>query len=63
MASSSAVTLDDLAARPSPIDDHLFFPAVEKESPSEREASPVEVPRHVLKDRLYIGNLHPSVDE
>ncbi|KIM43619.1 hypothetical protein M413DRAFT_9613 [Hebeloma cylindrosporum] len=63
MASSSALTLDDLAARNSPIDDHLFIPTIEKESQSEREASPIEVPRHVLKDRLYIGNLHPSVDE
>jgi hypothetical protein len=67
MASSSGVTLDDLApptAGQSPVDDHLFYPTIEeKESQSEREASPVEPTRQVLKDRLYIGNLHPSVDE
>jgi len=67
MASSSRVTLDDLAPptpRHPPIDNHLFYPTVEeKESQNEREASPFEPTRQVLKDRLYIGNLHPSVDE
>ncbi|KAF8958416.1 hypothetical protein BDZ97DRAFT_1842014 [Flammula alnicola] len=73
MASSSAVTLDDLAPphstnldatnTPTP-DDHLFFPTIDdKEPATERGGSPVEQPRQVLKDRLYIGNLHPSVDE
>ena len=64
MASSSAVTLDDLAPSPAStntpriLDDHLFYPdavAIDEPSPPDQ--------RPLLKDRLYVGNLHPSVDE
>jgi len=58
MASSSAVALDDLrvaSRHPTLVDDHLFFLTIEKESQSGREASPAEVTRDVLNDRLYIG--------
>ncbi|KAF8908071.1 hypothetical protein CPB84DRAFT_1674389 [Gymnopilus junonius] len=66
MASTSAVTLDDLASSTSPtLDSHLFFPPPDVKDPvEERSKSPVELQsRQLLKDRLYIGNLHPTVDE
>lgn len=78
MASSSALTLDDLEipstsslsaakvqTQTHTVDDHLFYPSVEdKDLVLERSKSPVEEqPRQILKDRLYVGNLHPTVDE
>jgi len=69
MASSSALTLDDLenTTAPNPTENtHLSYPVLGESEPiskensdstSEREARPL------LTDRLYIGNLHPSVDE
>ena len=47
---------------PSPsLNEHLSFPSIE---PPE-QSSPInhQQSRQVLKDRLYIGNLHPTVDE
>jgi hypothetical protein len=45
---------------PSPSqNEHLSFPALPAEQPSVLP----QLSRQVLKDRLYIGNLHPSVDE
>lgn len=66
MASTSAVTLDDLASSaPIILDNPLFYPTPDdKDLVRERSKSPVEQQsRQVLKDRLYIGNLHPTVDE
>jgi RNA recognition motif-containing protein len=37
---------------------HLSYPA-----PSTRPPTPTPEPRQLLKDRLYVGNLHPTVDE
>ncbi|KDR70273.1 hypothetical protein GALMADRAFT_76553 [Galerina marginata CBS 339.88] len=66
MASSSAVTLDDLASSASAtpvLGGPLFYPKPDG-IVKERSKSPNEqLPRQLLKDRLYIGNLHPTVDE
>ncbi|KAF9472452.1 hypothetical protein BDN70DRAFT_818626, partial [Pholiota conissans] len=64
MASSSTITLDDLAPPHSP-DSHLFYPTQDDSAPSAELDMPSlsEQQRPLLKDRLYVGNLHPSVDE
>jgi hypothetical protein len=49
IASSSSLTY------PNP----LSYPEPDSSTPSTSSSAP----RHVLKDRLYVGNLHPSVDE
>jgi RNA recognition motif-containing protein len=72
MASTSATTLDDLIPSPTskdvvplpPRDDHLFYPSLDDDETAGRDTPPVETrSRQMLTDRLYIGNLHPSVDE
>ncbi|PPQ67689.1 hypothetical protein CVT26_007416 [Gymnopilus dilepis] len=66
MASTSAVTLDDLASSTSPsLDGHLFYPSTDNnDAVPESSKAPVDHPsRQVLRDRLYVGNLHPTVDE
>ena len=66
MATSSSITLDDLEHLE--VDNHtleqthLSYPKPTALPPPERP-EPVEQPRRLLTDRLYIGNLHPSVDE
>ena len=63
-SSSSAVTLDDLEPRSTQttiLDDHLHFPAISDLSDS--HANTDNQPRQILRDRLYVGSLHPSVDE
>ncbi|KAG6868102.1 hypothetical protein C0993_007512 [Termitomyces sp. T159_Od127] len=40
--------------------EHLSYPPALEESPAESSTHPE---RPLLKDRLYVGNLHPSVDE
>ncbi|KAF5339603.1 hypothetical protein D9611_011436 [Ephemerocybe angulata] len=74
MATSSNVTIEDLEeleVAPSPpaanasgsFNDHLSYPAPNTQLVPERY-EPVEQPKKVLStDRLYIGNLHPTVDE
>jgi RNA recognition motif-containing protein len=42
--------------------EHLTFPSPSIDS-SELPPSAPPQPRGFLKDRLYVGNLHPSVDE
>lgn len=44
----------------SPAIEHLSYPQTLEESPAE---SSTHSERPLLKDRLYVGNLHPSVDE
>ncbi|TFK47336.1 RNA-binding domain-containing protein [Heliocybe sulcata] len=39
---------------------HLSYPAEQSTSAAPK---PTAQPRQVLKDRLYVGNLHPTVDE
>ena len=56
--SSSSVTLD---ANPD-ISSHLSYPS-SSHSVVSISTPPEERPRPVLKERLYVGNLHPSVDE
>ncbi|KAF8234504.1 hypothetical protein L208DRAFT_1393891 [Tricholoma matsutake] len=46
---------------PSP-NEHLSFPASSNEHAEQSSIQPQQS-RQVLKDRLYIGNLHPTVDE
>jgi hypothetical protein len=68
LPSTSATTIDDMSdpngsgeastpllTFPNP----LSFPSNEPST----STTPSSAPRHVLKDRLYVGNLHPSVDE
>ncbi|KAG5652316.1 hypothetical protein H0H81_005428 [Sphagnurus paluster] len=43
--------------------EHLSFPSTLTESPAESSTAPVLTPRQLLTDRLYVGNLHPTVDE
>ncbi|KAK2467933.1 hypothetical protein APHAL10511_000228 [Amanita phalloides] len=54
-------TGDDAAAA-STINEHLTFPSASTDSAEPAPYAPPQ-PRVVLKDRLYVGNLHPSVDE
>ncbi|KAG6816977.1 hypothetical protein H0H87_001292 [Tephrocybe sp. NHM501043] len=44
-------------------DDHLSYPSTFSESPAESSTARSQLERQLLKDRLYIGNLHPTVDE
>jgi len=44
------------------IDQHLSYPSFVEET-GESSTPTVQQPRQVLKDRLYIGNLHPTIDE
>ena len=63
-SSSSAVTLDDLEPRSTQttaLDDHLYFPVIADLSDSHTNTD--NQPRQILRDRLYVGSLHPSVDE
>ncbi|TEB05094.1 RNA-binding domain-containing protein [Coprinellus micaceus] len=66
MATSSSITLDDLehleVDNHTPEQSHLSYPKPTAPPPPERQ-EPAEQPRRFLTDRLYIGNLHPSVDE
>ena len=62
---SSAVTLDDLEPRSTQtttLDDHLYFPVIADLSDSHTTNTDNQ-PRQILRDRLYVGSLHPSVDE
>ncbi|PIL27421.1 hypothetical protein GSI_10569 [Ganoderma sinense ZZ0214-1] len=46
------------------LEDHLSYPAAsEPIAPPTSSSSSVAQLRPLLKDRLYVGNLHPSVDE
>ncbi|KAF9491058.1 hypothetical protein BDN71DRAFT_104579 [Pleurotus eryngii] len=45
------------------LDNHLSYPASQPASPKSELKQVPPQPRQVLQDRLYIGNLHPSVDE
>ena len=63
-SSTSAVTLEDLDSRSTQtttLDDHLYFPANTDLSDSHTNID--NQPRQILRDRLYVGSLHPSVDE
>lgn len=42
--------------------EHLTFPSVLDDTPEPAVREPPQL-RSVLKDRLYVGNLHPTVDE
>jgi len=57
-ASTSAHTLDDAIVTN---DGPLYYPPATESSTLPQEISPAE-PR-LLRDRIYVGNLHPSVDE
>lgn len=67
-SSSSTVTLDDLEPRLTQtptLDDHLYFPVITDQDtlPDSHANTTDNQPRQILRDRLYVGNLHPSVDE
>lgn len=40
----------------------LSYPAASSSTENPPPSVPVQ-PRQLLKDRLYVGNLHPTVDE
>ena len=42
--------------------EHLTFPSADPDAPEPQTNAPPQ-PRLLLKDRLYVGNLHPTVDE
>jgi len=67
MASTSNMTPDDLEDSTSNnaiVDEHLHFPVINTEDPIPEDVRVSEQqPKQLLKDRLYIGNLHPTVDE
>lgn len=43
--------------------EHLSYPTITAEATTEATTSASAQPRQILKDRLYVGNLHPTVDE
>ncbi|KDQ23355.1 hypothetical protein PLEOSDRAFT_1072731 [Pleurotus ostreatus PC15] len=57
MSSASASTSAEI------LDNHLSYPALQPTSSKLEVKQVPPQPRQVLQDRLYIGNLHPSVDE
>ncbi|KAJ3510457.1 hypothetical protein NLJ89_g4662 [Agrocybe chaxingu] len=59
MSTSTVVTLDDLEHTE---DGHLSYPQLDNEHDPMEEV-PVDNVRQVLKDRLFVGNLAPTVDE
>jgi len=42
---------------------HLSYPSIEPEPSPSTSLDPPHPPRELLKNRLYVGNLHPTVDE
>ncbi|KAI0251047.1 hypothetical protein BJV78DRAFT_1214050 [Lactifluus subvellereus] len=42
---------------------HLTYPSLEAEASTSTLLAPSPPPRELLKNRLYVGNLHPTVDE
>ena len=50
---------------PSPPNEHLTFPKFQTSGDASTSKAATSLPpvRNVLNERLYIGNLHPSVDE
>ena len=63
MASTSTPSCSPSSTVPTPsFKDHLSYPSVIDPEPTSEQQQPQQ-PRQLLKDRLYIGNLHPTVDE
>lgn len=60
--STSQIGPDSLHAPPKSENSHLSFPTFDEPIQSTLSA-PAEGPRSLLTDKLYVGNLHPSVDE
>ncbi|RDB26809.1 putative RNA-binding protein 18 [Hypsizygus marmoreus] len=58
-----ATTSKSPTPSPASPNEHLSFPSTAPESQAESSTTPAAQSRQLLKDRLYIGNLHPSVDE
>lgn len=52
----------DTGATAVTFNEHLTFPSAESDPP-EPPTNTLPPPRLLLKDRLYVGNLHPTVDE
>jgi len=42
---------------------HLSYPSLEPQPSPSTSLEPSHPPRELLKNRLYVGNLHPTVDE
>lgn len=63
MASPSTSSCSPSSTVPTPsFNDHLSYPSDIDPEPTSEQQQPQQ-PRQLLKDRLYIGNLHPTVDE
>ncbi|GLB41074.1 putative RNA recognition motif containing protein [Lyophyllum shimeji] len=59
-----SLSIDQPSKSPSPqTNEHLSYPSTSTESTAEPSTAPAPRPRQLLKDRLYVGNLHPTVDE
>lgn len=66
MTSGSPDDLEELrSTQTTSLDDHLYFPVItDQDTPPHSHANTTDnQPRQILKDRLYVGSLHPSVDE
>jgi len=50
-------------AQPILMSSHLSYPSLEPEPSPSTSLDPPQPPRELLKNRLYVGNLHPTVDE
>lgn len=56
-----------MSSTPPPLNPHLSYPSIDSAAagpsslPATAPANPAARP--LLKDRLYVGNLHPTVDE
>ena len=63
IASTSTPSCSPSSTVPTPsFKDHLSYPSDIDPEPTSEQQQPQQ-PRQLLKDRLYIGNLHPTVDE
>lgn len=60
MASSSKITLDVEQLPATAVDTLLSYPSLFDDASS---TTPLPQPRTILKEKLYVGNLHPTVDE
>lgn len=53
----------NIASTSETLSEHLSYPVLAEPTAPVASSSTVSQTRPLLKDRLYVGNLHPSVDE
>ncbi|KAI0288336.1 hypothetical protein BC826DRAFT_1166255 [Russula brevipes] len=62
MSSAGSTNAGPCKGAPS-ISSHLSYPTTESNASASTSHAPSPTPREVLKNRLYVGNLHQTVDE